>query len=145
MSKFYKQYFSSENQSYSIVIEDNGRVAYAYLLEGNRIVSDVWLYNHAIPPEKSNWSNKKEMPFLNPKEFLFNDKEISPINDESEVKIEWLRELDTMFVHVYIRNILFVVLRPDLFPGYSTLVTKNGPLARVFTAGSAIVCTKNKK
>ena len=31
----------------SVVLEDDGRVAYAYLLEKDTIVSDVWLYNVA--------------------------------------------------------------------------------------------------
>ena len=32
---------------YSAVFEDDGKVAYAYLLDDGRIVADVWLYNRA--------------------------------------------------------------------------------------------------
>lgn len=33
---------------WTVVVEDDDRVAYAYLLHEGRIVGDVWLYNRSV-------------------------------------------------------------------------------------------------
>ena len=47
--------FRSPDPRYSVVIEDDGRVAYAYLLHDDEIVGDVWLYNHGPAPAEPEW------------------------------------------------------------------------------------------
>ncbi|MEL6732644.1 MAG: hypothetical protein AAFP83_16055, partial [Bacteroidota bacterium] len=37
---------AEKNPAYAVVIEDDQKVAYAYLLHQGKIVGDVWLYNH---------------------------------------------------------------------------------------------------
>jgi hypothetical protein len=40
-----------------VVLEDDGRVAYAYLLERDAIVADVWLYN--IGEDPVDWQRRR--------------------------------------------------------------------------------------
>lgn len=72
MTEFYKQFFCKTNQSYSLIIEDDGRVAYAYLLLNEEIIGDLWLYNQEETPSFSDWSNPDNMPFLNSQQFVRN-------------------------------------------------------------------------
>jgi len=53
----------------SVMLEDDGRVAYAYLLQDGKVVGDVWLYNVVETPERVDWKDRSQMPFLNPKRF----------------------------------------------------------------------------
>lgn len=55
------------------IVEDDGKVAYAYLLKGNDIISDVWLYNQQRTPDTIDWTNKVDMLFLNPKNYILNN------------------------------------------------------------------------
>ncbi len=56
-----------ERTGYSIIIEDDGKVAYAYLYDAEkRIVSDVWLYNRGENPATIDWSDRSKLPFQNP-------------------------------------------------------------------------------
>jgi hypothetical protein len=53
------------DSNYSVLIEDDGRVAYAYLMEYGDVISDVWLYNHTQAIKVVDWNNQ-QMPYLNP-------------------------------------------------------------------------------
>ena len=130
MSKFYQQYFCIDDDFFSLIIEDNGKVAYAYLLKKRNIISDVWLYNQQTTPSTVDWTNKKDLPFLNPKNYILNNRVFSPIKNQIEVKIKWDLLDEAKRVRIYIRNELIAVLGPNLFPGYSSLVCKDGPLAK---------------
>ena len=58
--------FTDQKSGYSVVFDDDGRVAYAYLLnhQGN-IISDVWLYNQCKTPKEPEWKTSNNMPFAN--------------------------------------------------------------------------------
>ncbi len=65
-----------EHGDWAVVVEDDDRVVYAYLLRHNQIVGDVWLYNRVHAPHRSPWGQTDPMmPFLNPVEYV-NSKEI---------------------------------------------------------------------
>jgi hypothetical protein len=87
MSEFFLQIFCDLNIAYSVIIEDDGRVAYAYLMKDENIIGDVWLYNQLDAPENTNWDHKK-MPFLNPIEFIAEGMLISPIKHDNEINCE---------------------------------------------------------
>ncbi|MFD0751216.1 hypothetical protein ACFQZS_13780 [Mucilaginibacter calamicampi] len=118
---------------YSVRIEDNSRVAYAYLYEGEDIVGDVWLYNQIEPPQTSFWL-PEDMPFLNPKEYLLPDAAIKPITDESQIRCEWTESKDDGLIEVglYIRDKFIASVAVGAKPGWSVLVAKDGPLAYVY-------------
>lgn len=130
MTEFYQQYFCPDNESYSVIIEDDGKVAYAYLLEGDSIVGDVWLYNQQKAPERIDFKDRENMPFLNPQGYLNKEKVVQPIQNTSEVLIEWFYEGEIIKVELFLRNELLAILKHGSLPGWSVLVKKDGPLAK---------------
>ncbi len=50
--------FDEPGGTRSVLLEDDGSVAYAYLLEGDMITGDVWLYNVGEAPETVNWRDR---------------------------------------------------------------------------------------
>ncbi|TDQ09202.1 hypothetical protein [Pedobacter metabolipauper] len=130
MTEFYNQFFCEDNPQYSVTIEDDGKVAYAYLFKDSGIIGDIWLYNQDPTPEITSW-NKHDMPFLNPKEYIKYN--IEPIISVNEINLSWsiLENNDIDEVLIYINNKLIAKLTPGSTPGWSTCVLKNGPLAMV--------------
>ena len=118
---------------YSVVIEDDGRVAYAYLMEGEDCIGDVWLYNQQEAPKDSNW-DKQQLPYLNPAEYLNKEVHVSPLKDKSEVYFECNESLSdgSIEVSIYIRDKFIAQIITGSKPGWSTLVIKDGPLAQVY-------------
>jgi hypothetical protein len=133
MSQFFVQIFNNSNPIYSVVIEDDGRVAYAYLLEDNNIIGDIWLYNQIEPPMTGEWK-VEDMPFLNPSEFLKNNVSILPIMYENEVDCKWGEVIDGQLTEVVISlsNDIIAKMCSGSNPGWSTQVSKDGPLAKVY-------------
>lgn len=118
---------------YSVVLEDDGRVAYAYLIEGEDAIGDVWLYNVQEAPKDSNWG-QQQLPYLNPEEYINKDIRVAPITDKSEVYFEWNESLSdgSIEVSIYIRDKFIAQIITGSKPGWSTLVVKDGPLAQVY-------------
>ena len=81
---------ANSDTGYSAVFEDDGRVAYAYLLHENRIVSDVWLYNRIAAPPEPEWRDRSKAPFANPQGFAASDP-FPPVASEAEVVFAWSR------------------------------------------------------
>lgn len=132
MSKFYKQIFCDGDLKYSVVIEDNGRVAYAYLLYEKEIIADVWLYNSQAAPEQAPWLTEKDMPYENPKEFVKVDATINPIKIDDDVEMECSFENSKLHsVYILIRKEKIAMMKPGSKPGWSTLASIDGPLAKV--------------
>ncbi|MNK08647.1 hypothetical protein D3C87_265900 [compost metagenome] len=130
MEEFYSESTCEENKDYSLIIEDDGRVAYAYLLFKNEIVGDLWLYNQKDAPLVVDWSDKNGMPFLNPKQFVL--KEIPLIQKIQDIEIKWELLDDNILdkVLILIHGDLIGIIECGSRPGWSSLVTSNGPLAK---------------
>lgn len=131
---YFKQYISEEFLSFSVIIEDDDKVCYAYLLEENQIVSDVWLYNNIDSPEAVDWKNKDDLPFANPKKFIKNN--ISPFDVATSIDVKWGSVDGKIYAKIYASNQLLVKLERDAFPGWSTLVKSDGPLAWLYSVDS---------
>lgn len=133
MPTFITQIPCEFDRNYSLKIEDDGRVAYAYLYEGEDIIGDVWLYNQQEAPATSFWRTE-DMPFLNPIEYLAKDAVIKPITAESEIRCEWTESLDDGLIEagIYIRDKFIASVASGSKPGWSVLVAKDGPLALVY-------------
>jgi hypothetical protein len=133
MTTFTLRTYCEFDRHYSLKIEDDGRVAYAYLYEGEDIIGDVWLYNQHEPPQTSFWL-PEDMPFLNPKEYLAKDATIKPITLESEVRCEWTESKDDGLIEagIYICDKFIAAVAVGAKPGWSVLVAKDGPLAYVY-------------
>jgi hypothetical protein len=133
MSAFSLQVYCEFDRHYSLKIEDDGRVAYAYLYQEQDIIGDVWLYNQQEAPAVSFWK-PEDMPFLNPTEYLAKDAAIKPIQSEAEVRCEWTESKDDGLIEVgiYIRDKFIASVASGSKPGWSVLVAKDGPLAYVY-------------
>ena len=139
MSEYFTQVFCEENYRYSVVIEDDGRVAYAYLLEDEDIIADVWLYNQSATPKIIDWNEQSEMPFLNPLAFIIDEGAIEPLSTDEDIEFKWIFLEDAILLKKVIISFgdkLTVALAPDSKPGWSNNVKNNGPLAKVFTHDS---------
>jgi hypothetical protein len=133
MSTFFLRVFCEFDRNYALIIEDDGRVAYAYLLDDDDIIGDVWLYNQQEPPQTSFWL-KEDMPFLNPKEYLAKDLTVKPILKEIEIRVEWTESKEDGLIEagIYIRDKFIASVMAGSKPGWSVLVAKDGPLAYVY-------------
>ncbi|PJJ84129.1 hypothetical protein [Mucilaginibacter auburnensis] len=122
--------FCEFDSHYALKVKDDGRVAYAYLYEAEDIVGDVWLYNQQQPPQTSFWL-PEDMPFLNPKEYLNDSANIAPITNQNQLRCEWTESKDTGLIEaaIYIRDKFVASVAIGDKPGWSVLVSKDGPLA----------------
>jgi hypothetical protein len=128
----YQMKADDESGKYAVIIEDDDRTAYAYLLENNQIIADVWLYNRIPTPAKQDWSNPDNMPFVNSQEFVYDDK-ISVIENNNDVDINWHFKkgiLKKVEIFEKKENRVIAILCPNVKPGWSYLAKKRGPLAR---------------
>ena len=132
MSTFSGRFYCEFDSFYSVLIEDDGRVAYAYLMQDEDKIADVWLYNQAQAPAGSFWK-EEDMPFLNPADYLNKDAAIPPVKNADEVRCEWIETNDGMIeVDILLRGKFIAQLSPGAKPGWSVLVAKDGPLALVY-------------
>jgi hypothetical protein len=130
-------HFESPFGSDYLLIEDDGRVcyAYAYALDGDdQILGDVWLYNRCATPDAPEWDKPDDLPFANPREFVATDLDFQPPASPSDISVSWLPTAAGDFhVQVYIRDQLIARLGHGTKPGWSILAGKDGPLAKVLT------------
>ncbi len=55
------RYVSNNRPEFALLIEDDDKVCYAYLLNEERIVGDIWLYNNVTTPRESEWHKKRRI------------------------------------------------------------------------------------
>lgn len=118
----------------SVVLEEDGKVAYAYLLREGDIIGDVWLYNVNGAPGQPEWDDPDNAPFANPREFA-GEKARPDLDDpEKEISCEWIRSDGSdavTAVLVKIKGTAVGRLEPNATPGWSAFAEKDGPLAKV--------------
>ncbi|MFI5732336.1 hypothetical protein ACIA49_19600 [Kribbella sp. NPDC051587] len=119
-----------DHEKWRVVVEDDDAVAYAYLLDGDAIVSDVWLYNCGPDPVERPWRDGAEGPFCNPAEFTSGDDVGEPVGS-SAVGVRWLgADGSGIRAAVLLRERAIAWLEPGARPGWSVRVVKDGPLAK---------------
>jgi len=122
--------FKNTEHDAEVRIEDDGKVAYAYLLLYGKIVGDIWLYNVGDSPVTPEWTDKEKIPFSNPKEFVRNE-DVLPIQSPSDVTLEWGRAPNgDLQAVIYLRDKKHALLCPEAKPGWCRLAAKAGPLAK---------------
>ena len=124
--------FYDETTRHFVFVEDDGSVAYAYLLDSDQnIVGDVWLYNVGPAPVEPPWSlAESEPPFKNPMRYIRSGGDILPIIEPSEIAVSWVSKDGALIqAQVSIRGEKVAVLAPGKSPGWSSLVSEDGPLA----------------
>jgi len=132
MSEYFNQFFCDFNNRFSVIIEDDGKVAYGYLMDDEDIVGDVWLYNQKPSPQESlNWKSKDDLPFLHSLEYI--KENILPIKDDEDIRCEWAmagNRKTLKEVEIFIRDRFIAKLAINAFPGWSTMVIKDSRLAK---------------
>lgn len=114
---------------HTLVIEEDDRVAFAYLLQHHTIVADVWLYNQRPALHQPIWeASQGGLPPVNPPKYLRTDTPGLNADLVQAAHAEW--QPDTGKVTLHFPNGHRVQLAPGWKPGYSTLVATDGPLAR---------------
>jgi hypothetical protein len=109
----------------AVVLEDDGKVAYAYLLRDEKIVGDVWLYNVAPTPEDVDWTDRAQLPFLNPRRFC-QEGFFPRLTADAAVSCEWQENS----VDVALNEEVVARIMVGEKPGRSKLAAGHGPLAR---------------
>ncbi len=117
--------FDAPDGDLALIVEDDARVAYAYLLQNEQVVSDVWLYNIAPAPETAQWSDPREMPFLNPAEYC-KPGSITRLAKESNIQCKWYPNA----VELLVDGTSWAYLEKGRKPSWSRWTLREGPLAR---------------
>lgn len=116
-------WFEAEDSPFAVMVEADGRVIYAYLLEDRRIVADVWLGNIDEPPSSlDHYKEPSEMPFLNAFAFCDTDE---TLDLGGEFQCEWRGNE----ARIRLSGELIAILQPGSKPGWSRLARRDGPLA----------------
>jgi hypothetical protein len=114
------------------IFEDDGRVAYAYVVKDKRILADVWVYNRAPAPAEPEWRDRERAPFLNPRDHVSDEAEqFTPAASDDHVALEWMNEGDARVVVVKVHGQVVAKVGPGMRPGFAALARRDGPLARV--------------
>ena len=148
MNDYFEQFFSENSDQFSVIIENDGRACYGYLLRDKQIVGDIWLYNQDKTPDQTDWSKREQLPFLNPEEYAKGPGDTITILTENDVHVQWLFADDTGGldqVEVYIRGELSAILKENSKPGWSSNAKKDGPLANVLTSDTVPDVLKNRR
>ncbi len=123
-----------EHGEWTVLVEDDDHVVYAYLLRHNQIVGDVWLYNRVHAPDRPPWNQTdRMMPFLNPVEYIDGTEIQGRSPSPESLRVMWPEHPDQDRVTIYLDERPLAWVAPGAKPGWSSLVTRDGPLARTTT------------
>jgi hypothetical protein len=109
----------------SLILEDDGKVAYAYLLENGLVVGDVWLYNVGADPHTTDWSDASAMPFRNPEKYCTAET-LPRLGRDAAITCTW----STRGVAISVGGSLWARLESGSKPGWSRKARVRGPLAQ---------------
>lgn len=123
--------FKASNSHYSVIFDEDHKVAYAYLLKSGAIISDVWLYNLVKAPEEPEWTDFKNAPFLNPPNYVRNSVQIPKPTCINDVTVMWEHNENLVTANIFIRATRFATLNSWEKPGRCLFAAKDGPLAKV--------------
>jgi hypothetical protein len=126
-------YFNTVQQrDYTVVIEDNGKVAYAYLIFNTKIIGDLWLYNQDPSPLAASWGEPSATPFLNPLIYVDAERMATPILKDEDVSVKW--EFgdgnDLLSLNIVLRGKLYGIMKPGSKPGWTVAAKADSPLAK---------------
>ena len=117
---------------YSLVIDEENSVCYAYLKMHGVIVNHVWLYNRGESPNIAPWTQTGiDPPFKNSSEYIL-DLNFQAPKSEDDFSISILTENEESFNHVdiLIKGICFGRFMWNIKPGYAKLSKSENRLAK---------------
>jgi hypothetical protein len=129
MTEFFNQYFYEKDNKYSVIIEDNGLVSYAYLLFNDEVIGDVWINNKTNDSSKQvDFTDVSQMPFMNPIENISNIYMNISIN-YNNIGLHWRLSSNKIKVLIFLESEIIVALEDGAKPGWSNIVINNSPVA----------------
>jgi hypothetical protein len=123
--------FEEPAGSHTLVFDDCGKVAYAYLKAGGTIVGEVWLYNRCPTPAEPEWTNRTLIPFALSREYLADGGMVEDAVREDDVAVNWEYENGQVVAYVYVFGELYGVVGVGDQPGCARYACKASRLARV--------------
>lgn len=127
--------FDAAESNIKLIIEDDGSVAYAYLVDSGKIVADVWLYNRAEAPREAEWKlgPPKNRPFLNAADYICNPFPFEIPQRAEQFGAEWFMSKEKKIgVRVLSNGYTIGEMLYDETPGRAVAARKSGPLAQTF-------------
>jgi hypothetical protein len=115
----------------SVVIDDDGRVAYAYLRgPDDDIIGDVWLFNRIDVKTPVDWADPTQAPFPNPPQLArpFEGK----LPRAKDLDVRWTLDGPLLLADVLVRGQVLARLSPGSTPGWNVLALAVGPCAQPF-------------
>jgi hypothetical protein len=118
---------------FSVIVDDDGRVCYAYLRSPNgEIVGDVWLYNRCEAPLEPEWTERAKAPYANPRGYAQSPPNFKTPERETDIAIRWSRnDRENKFVDILISDLVIGRVQAGHKPGWALAAAKDGPLAKV--------------
>lgn len=132
--QFLEKYTNTQHNSYSFVVDADGRVAYIYFLYKDQIIADVWLKNQILVDDNFNFKNQLDMPFCNLSTYIdsnFQNEEIKFTPKNYFWNFDPIKQ--QMGVLIEFNNGVLIILEEDSKIGWSNAVVKDGPLAKKIT------------
>lgn len=129
-SKSFVREFLCESTDFRLIIEDDGRVCYAYVVSSNGIEGDVWLYNRGPAPSEPEWGDADRAPFANPKHLTKKDLPFFIPNSPDAFSVTWWVGGGGPEAKIYIDGVLAGILGTGDKPGQSIAAAVDGPLAK---------------
>jgi len=125
--------FEAPDGGLSLVVEDDGRVAYAYLHRANEVVAHVWIYNRCPASSDPEWDDPSKLPFANSSEYMSEDGYVMGPVDRGDVVVTWESDESGAdpVAYIYLFEDLVAVIGVGDKPGYARFAIKDNPLAQV--------------
>ena len=126
-------FFAETNPGFglSVDFEDDGRVAYVYLVDSSgEIIADVWLYNRAPTPSAPEWHDPPVAPYLNPAHYVCAQAHPTPARGPTDISFRWIADpVRGVVVEILLRGDLLGRIWPGAKPGWAAAAARSGPLA----------------
>jgi hypothetical protein len=130
-AEFTYEFFCGDNER-SVIIDDDGRVAYAYLVGAKKeIYGDVWLYNRGPAPIAPEWHDRDAGPYANPADYVDQTIVFPLPRSPADISVEWEVRDGHYIAYVFFYQKLVAILADDFKPGWALLAKNDGPLAKV--------------
>jgi|SRR6516162_6183373 hypothetical protein len=126
--------FVSPCGEFKLTLDDDGKVAYAYLKRVPTILGDVWLYNRCATPHEPDWKDPRNLPFANCQEFMLEEGRFDQAVALADIRVDWHYAGGQPKALVYLLGRLVASVGVNDKPGYCRFASKDGPLAKVLMA-----------
>lgn len=124
---FEVEFFHEESQV-GLIVEDNGKVAHAYMCEtSGKLLGVVWLWNHGPPPD--DFEGVRGEPVRNPKRYLIAWGDPVPESGD-EIKVNFMIKDGVPDCAIYVRDRLLASVSKGSFPGRNVNVAVENDLAK---------------